>query len=239
MSEQFQGGPDRESAQQFSDTEPDSREASRTQSQGDAGLQPPDLGAHFAATVKAKARKLSRCGGFRPDEYDDLLQDFRLKLLQAQRQFDSSKCSPGPFVLLVLDRFAATKVRDRRTAKCRCGATAVRASSSTTDECPSDTSVPVCDEDARRHRGCTQRPIQESAELAIDVENLLQGLTPELRAIAESLKANCIAEVTRKLGLTKHCARKSIAELRKRCELADLRKYLSKKCSQPKRGPGT
>jgi DNA-directed RNA polymerase specialized sigma24 family protein len=239
MSEQFKDEPNPESAQQFSGTGPDSREASRTQREGDAWLQSPDLGALFAAIVKAKARKLSRCGGFRQDDYEDLLQDFRLKLLQAQRRFDSSKCSPLPFVLLVLDRFAASKVRDRRTTKYRCGATAVRASSSTTDESPNDTSVPVRDEEARRHRGCTRRPIQESAELAIDVETFLKGLTPELKSFAESLMANSIAEVTRKLGLSKYCARNSISELRKRCEAADLRKYLSKKCGQPKREPGT
>ena len=64
------------------------------------------------------------------------------------------------------------------------------------------------------------------AQLVLDTAEVIAGLTPELRELAERLKADSVSQVARDLGVPRTTLNGRIQELRRRFERARLRDYL-------------
>ena len=74
--------------------------------------------------------------------------------------------------------------------------------------------------------GCWPREEQELCELAQDVADIVAGLPPELRELAEALKTESISQIARRTGLPRRTINARVRQLRERLERAGLKNYL-------------
>jgi RNA polymerase sigma-70 factor (ECF subfamily) len=175
----------------------------------DEHLQPIDPAVR--ELIRRKAGQLIGRAGLTPQDRDDLEQKLVLHLLR--RLPDGARAYPEALVLAVLFRYAANILRAGRAAK----------------------------RDSRRARplggsgdvpagGDRRRPAvrtdEEWAELASDVADVLAGLPPDDRDLAERLMRQSKAAAARGLGVPRTTLYVALRRLRARFERAGLRGYL-------------
>lgn len=150
--------------------------------------------------IRAKAHRLRRRAGLRPDEVEDVVQDLWVDLAARRRAFDPSR---GCWAA-----FAATVVRHRA------GVLAAR----------------IQRDRARRSRGTpTWRtgvdPALEAFQLREDVRTVLQRLSPADRALCEHLQRDNVSTIARELGVPRQTLADRVHRLRSRfrgCGLGEI-----------------
>jgi DNA-directed RNA polymerase specialized sigma24 family protein len=144
--------------------------------------------------------RLVRAGIPRSD-HDDVLQDLRLRLLRAERRFDTRRSTPEVFVAVILARVIADRRRSRGRRQ---------------RWCPMDSSFAI--ETLTDHRYDL-----ESTDLALDVVAVLTQLPAPLRAAAEQLKTHTKSATARNLRISRNTLNMRVRDLRMAFERYQLR----------------
>ena len=163
-------------------------------------MPPADFDPAIAALIRAKAVCLVGRAGFQRQDFEDLVHDLVVALLDHRDRYDPARGAWTPFVSAVVNQTGGKLLRDRRVQK-RDYRRRQR-----WDE------AAVADQIARRrHRA------QDVTELLLDVADLLSTLPPELRAVADCLQqGQTIAAAARMLGVRRTTLYGRLRQLRER-----------------------
>lgn len=187
------------------------------------------LSEYAAVLIHHKARQIIGKAGFTKDDVDDIEQEMTLELLERLPKFDPAKSAHKTFVARIIDRKVANLIRDRN-----CEKRDPRREEYSLNECIDDSEggsveriQTIAAEEADRRLGRQERSDQETAELALDVEEVLKRLPDNLRRLCELLKTGSIADAARAMGVPRTTLNDHVKKLREFFEAAGLRDYLS------------
>jgi len=177
--------------------------------------------------IHRKIRQLICKGIFDNQDRKDLEQRLLLKVLQAGRRFNPKLAHINIFVTTVIERDIASILRDKKAQKRDhrqlCSLNVVIANND-------DGSVELGDTIGQReHDARLGRSVKSDLDLAQlnqDLRDVLAGLSPDLRELAESLKTESISDIARRKGIPRTTLYYQVRQLCQRFEQAGLKDYL-------------
>ena len=180
------------------------------------------------ALVRSKALRLSRGAGFRPQDAEDLAQSLLVGLLQRLPDPGLGRERLLACVARAVEQVGVNLRRDRRARKR--DDRRVQSLGTLTPggpgEGPAELADAVGQKDLDARPGGGGRPAEDRAALKLDVAAVLERLPPDLRALAERLTTQSVAEAARDLGLPRTTLNERVRLLRMRFERAGLKDYL-------------
>ncbi len=176
-----------------------------------------ELSDYALELVHYKARQLVGKAGYRAQDVDDIKQDLIMDLLERLPQFDPAKATYKTFVTRLVERKISKLLRDRQAERRdhRREVCSLNEEINTGEYEPMQrlTTISQDDQDIRMDRYA--RPAEERAHLQLDMDSVLDDLTPQLRQIAEMLQAKSVSQVARELGIPRGTFRvKHLRQLR-------------------------
>jgi RNA polymerase sigma-70 factor (ECF subfamily) len=185
--------------------------------------KPADIDPVAKDVIRRKARYLSRRGGFSPSDLSDLEQELSLHLLKRAPTFDPRKADWKAFVGAVVTAWGANLLRARCAAKRDYRRTRPSSARTETSDAESWKQAEPLSQQAHDPRLGRHRPgEQEQLDLKIDVQEALQRLPEQLRAVAERLQHVSIAELAREMGIPRTTLYELIERIRWRFQKAGL-----------------
>lgn len=182
----------------------------------------------FAARlIRRKARQLVGRAGFTRSDVDDIEQELVLKLLKHRPAFAPGQSHWHAFVTTVIERHAATILRDKRMEK-RDFTRAISLHVIVDDPIngPSELAATIGRRELDTRLGLATRPELELLELVQDLATVLAELPPSWREVCERLKYDSVSKVARDLGMRCTTLSYLLRRLRRRFEPAGLGEYL-------------
>lgn len=176
-----------------------------------------------------KARQLVGQAGYTWGDVEDIEQELIRDLLDRMPKFDPEKACCNTFAARVVERKLCNLLRHRRAAMRdhRCEACSLNEEIETGEETTAQLQDAVSQDEIDLRMGRYNRPAGERAHLQMDVASVVAGLPSGLRQVAEMLRTQSVAEVSRDLGIPRRTFReKHLAPLRAIFAAAGLRDYL-------------
>jgi RNA polymerase sigma-70 factor (ECF subfamily) len=176
--------------------------------------------------IHREARQLARMPGFSPGDREDIEQELRLKLLMHSAGYDPRQGHWHAFVTALVERQAANLLRAKRAEKR--DHRSVRSLSmevADAEEGPVELADTISPRHLESRLGRATREEHELAELAMDLSDVIAGLAPELRELAQRLKTDCLSQIARDLGVPRTTLADRVRKLRRCFEQAGLRDY--------------
>ena len=201
-----------------------------TQSKADDGLSQfddPEVDKFTARLVKRKARQLVGRAGFVSSDREDIEQDLSLKLTKQLSAFDPRKGSLMSFITTVVERHAATLIRNKNAEKrdhrriCSLNVTI-----EVTDEGPTELVQTIGDRELDARLGRRRRSECELVQLALDLASVMATLPHDWQTLLERRKTQTMADIARELGVPRTTLNEWMRRIRKRFEKAGLNEYL-------------
>jgi RNA polymerase sigma-70 factor, ECF subfamily len=172
--------------------------------------------------IRQKARQLRRRRDFVRDDRADIEQELIARYLHRLPDFDPRRATLDAFAVLIVSHAVADVVRERR-ARRRDERGTRRLGAVDRDR---------LDERRRNPRlGRRARPAVEQTELALDVAEALERLSPDLRDVAERLKHWKVAEAARAAGVPRSTLSSRVRRLLQPLEELGLKGYLEYRSS--------
>ena len=170
----------------------------------DTNRQNETLPPYLTALIECKARQLVGKAGYTPDDLKDIEQDLIRDLLERLPKFDPAKASINTFADRVVGRRICNLLRDRQAdmRDYRREAFSLNAEIDT-DEGSTERHEFISQDEVDLRTGRYDRTEVERACRQMDLAAVLDGLTPELRRVAEMLMTQSVAEVARELGIAR------------------------------------
>ena len=154
--------------------------------------------------IQYKARHLIGSYGFTASDREDIEQELILDLLQRLPKYNPDRAKRTTFIARIIDNQIASMIKYRTAQKrdyhlCRCSLNDCR-----NDE--DDESVELLDtidqDDYFRRIGRERLSTIDQSDIAIDVQRILAGLSPELRDLCEHLmKDKTIRDIAKSTGI--------------------------------------
>jgi RNA polymerase sigma-70 factor (ECF subfamily) len=188
---------------------------------------PHDLDPLIRQLIRRKARLLTGRARLSPEDVEDLIQDFRVELLQKLPAFDPNKGSMGAFLKTLIDHFFANWLRHRFAAKRNPQRVVSLNMLVRNDEgLLIELGKAITHDVHSKRHGRRVRSDQEHADLQIDVEGVLHSLPRGFRDVADQLKDKSFTTAARELGMPRTTLHEWVRRLRQHCDRHDLRDFL-------------
>ena len=198
-------------------------------SQVDTNQKRCELTDYALELVHHKARQLVGKAGYTQDDVDDIKQDLIVDLLERLSQFDPTKATYNTFVARLVERKISKLLRDRQAERRnhRREVCSLNEEIDAGEVEPVQRLTTISQDDQDVRTGKYARPAEERAHLQLDMESVLDGLTPELRQVAEMLQTKSVSQVARELGIPRRTFReKHLTQLREVFTAKDMDDYL-------------
>ena len=178
------------------------------------------------ALIRRKAMQVARSGGFTPSDREDLEQELYMRILQAWRQFDPDQSHPKKFLTTVVERHAATLIRQRRANK-RDDRTCT--SLSLHIDAPRE-SLQVVGDAVTNHQldarlGRKRREHTDLAELRADLAEVMATLPTHWQDFLERRKTYSVSEIATQLQLPRSTLNSWMAQIQARFIAAGIHDY--------------
>jgi RNA polymerase sigma-70 factor, ECF subfamily len=176
--------------------------------------------------LRAKVRQLIGRAGFTESDRNDLLQRFAENLHRRRTKFKPNRGNWEAFVVVISENLLATIIEERSAEKrdFRRNGCSLNTNVTDGDGTRVEMSATLSDADDNRHGA--KKSAADSAELVMDMAELLDALSADDRDICERLKCNSLSAVARELGMSRDALRKKIKLIRQRFENTEMRAYL-------------
>jgi RNA polymerase sigma factor (sigma-70 family) len=185
-----------------------------------------------ARLIRWKARQLAGKPGFIRSDQADIEQELTLKFLNSAASFEPERGRWKGFVTKVVERHAASLLRNSRAKKrAHRRITSLNSPVQAGSDIPTTLADSITDRDQDARRGRRPRSEEQISRLAFDLAEVLERLPPKLRDLAERLKTQSIAEAARTLGVPRTTVNGWVSQLRRRFEKAGLRAYMESSSS--------
>ena len=176
-----------------------------------------ELSDYALELVHHKAWQLVGKAGYTQDDVDDIKQDLIVDLLERLPKFDPAKATYNTFVARLVERKISNLLRDRQAEMRdhRREVCSLNEEIDTGEDEPVQRLTTISQDEQDIRTGKYARPAEERAHLQLDMDSVLDGLTPELRQVAEMLQTKSVSQVARELGIPRRTFReKHLAQLR-------------------------
>lgn len=202
-------------------------ESTQQSTQATSSPDPTPFDAFVSRLIRRKSRQLVGRAGFTPSDRPDIEQELARKLLAQTALFDAQQGHWYVFVTTVVERHAASILRNKRAEK-----RDHRRETSLNTVVDRDDHGPVLlgdligqrEYDARRGR--FTRDEGEQTELAFDLANVLATLPADVRDLAERLMHASASEIARETDVPRTTLQRRMERIRRAFEDAGLRNYL-------------
>jgi RNA polymerase sigma factor (sigma-70 family) len=171
-------------------------------------IQSNDFLSDYARTlIRVKARQLVRRPEFTTCEVQDLEQELTLHILSRLDRFDPDRGSLNTYCARIVNTAIAMLIRERGRIK-RNGGTGVEIKSlekmvDQGDRAPAPLQSTISQTDTnRRFQSQPLSPLEQS-QLRMDVQAVLDKLSPELRSICERMLSENKADVRQSSGMSR------------------------------------
>jgi len=175
--------------------------------------------------IRNKARRLIGRAGLRPQDREDLEQELFLKTFRRLSSCGPKKAQSPAFVATLVGHLGANLLRDRRAGKRRARIRSLASVVASADG-PTELAAALGPREYDDRRGRHPRGDEDLARLAADVRAVLAALPDDLRAVAERLMRQSIAEAARDLGVARTTLYEKIRRRLRRFERAGLKDCL-------------
>jgi len=194
----------------------------------DTHRQNETLTPYLTALIEVKARQLVGKAGYTSDDLKDIEQELTQDLLERLPKFDPARASPNTFADRVVGRKACNLLRDRQADMRDWRREAYSLNEEIeTDEGSTERLDFISQDEVDLRMGLYDCPAAERSHLQLDLDAVLDGLTPELRRVAEMLMTQSVAEVACELGIARSTFRdRYLAQLREVFAANRLNDYL-------------
>lgn len=180
-----------------------------------------------AGLIREKARQIVRRAGFSKSDMEDVQQRLIEHVLENVAAFDPAQGHFNVFVKTVVERYTVNILRDARAAKRDRRETCSLSTIVDEDEYgPVELSETVGRHELDSRLGVATREPHDTADMVMDVAEVLSRIPPELRELCERLKHASVSEISRELGVPRTTIHDRIKKLRKHFANAGLRDYL-------------
>ena len=174
--------------------------------------------------IKKKAKQLEGYHGFTESDCEDIQQDLVLHVWLRLPNWDSRRASRHTFVARVIENFVKNLIKRQKAAYRDYRKNAY----SLDDELKQDNGARI----SRRGQVSQEYFLEATGrtpsnhELKIDLQRLLDHLTPEQQEICIRLKTSTISELSAAMGKPRSSVYEKIYKLRPHLESAGLKEYL-------------
>ena len=176
--------------------------------------------------IQAKARKLVRKSGFRPDELDEIEQEVTLRLLERFATSAASDCPVMVFIQKVVEQSISNQIRDRLAQKRDPrGVRSLNTGFGGTDKDGELRDV-VGQIHVDGRRGNLSFVAQEIVEMGIDTDEVIAQLPQDLQDLCRALGDVSVAELARRLEQPRTTLQDQVRTIRGHLEDTGLRDYL-------------
>jgi DNA-directed RNA polymerase specialized sigma24 family protein len=180
----------------------------------------------IAGLIRTKAKRLVGQAGFKQQDCLDLENELARCVYARLQAFDSGRGDIESFVHTVAQNCAANILRDRRAGKRASGYMVSLNTIAKGCAGPTELAATISQVEYDAQRGRQPRSAEELAQLALDVTEVIAGLSPALRDFAVRLSTDSLAQVARDLGMARTTVYKHVNALRCIFESKGLRRYL-------------
>lgn len=182
----------------------------------------------YQGLIAYKAARMSHQSGFTPSDADDIAQELRIKVLQAQDRHDQARGDEAALVHTSVEHRSANMVRDRNAA---CRRSKGQVSLSITVKTPASEISELAAEIGQQHlearTGATSRSNIDAADLRDDVEACIEQLDTDQQRIVRAVMQFSVAEAARYLRMPRTNLQRRLAAMRELFEQSEMREYLS------------
>jgi len=178
--------------------------------------------------LKRKARQVISRPGLTPSDQPDVQQELAMHVLRVAHHFNPARGGVTTFIAKVTDSAAGMIRRRRRRQKRGAGVSVIsleRTHVRHRDRKDTPLSQVVGEPDLRRRCGGRATDEQRKAELAVDLANAMEGLTPLQREIALRLASVSEAVAARELGISRRQVRNAVLAIRRHFHRAGLSEF--------------
>lgn len=188
----------------------------KTASENDIDVEHELTGGFAARLIRRKAKQLVGRAGFTQADRPDLEQEMTLRVWQALPKFDPAKAHWNAFVTTIVERHVATILQRARRVKRLEGAIPVSLSEQVEDceDVPFELGATL---EARHQELLTGRYVETAenlSDLKLDLEEVVAGLSQDLRRLCELLKSHNVTEAARRMGIPRTTASSMVSRLR-------------------------
>ena len=177
--------------------------------------------------IRKKAQQLLGKKGFTCSDRNDIEQELTLKLFKSRGAFDPGQAHWNVFVTTVVERCAANLLRNKQAKKRdhqRICSLNVVISKKKKRVIELGDMIDSQAQDARL--GQKRRSDLDRAQLFGDLNEIIAGLSPELRELAEAMKVDSVSKISRDRGINRSKLNYRVRQLRQQFEDAGLADYL-------------
>jgi RNA polymerase sigma factor (sigma-70 family) len=187
----------------------------------------PLLGRFEYGIVRKKVRQIIGRAGFKSQDREDLEQELLTRLLHSLKSFDPAKAHRKCFVTAVVERDVANIMRDKKAKKRdHRRISSLHVMIEVADEGSTELSATIGDGEFNARLCRHRRSAEELSQLASDLADVVATLPDDLRALAERLKTQSIAEIARSMGIPRTTLNHSVRQILARFAGTGLREYL-------------
>lgn len=192
--------------------------------------RPPDNSApiepEILADIARRARRLVEKRKFRPEEYDDLVQEMTLEWLRYRPSYDGER-NLAAFANRVTQNCITRLIRERTAARSALAGAKVLSLDQPMSANRGEEQPELCDllsdDDIPTRRSTAEQ--EKQRDLAIDVAAVLATLPAGLREIAEQLQHYTISELAERTGIPRTTINERVKKLRQHFRQAGLDRY--------------
>jgi RNA polymerase sigma-70 factor (ECF subfamily) len=177
--------------------------------------------------IRRKVSRIIGRAGLTKQDHEDLEHDLVVEVLRRLPKFDSDRSSLSAFLNAVLDHGLADILRHQLAAKRNPQRVRSLHAKTKSEEGDLELEQTLGSEDLARQRGRHPRSAEELAQLTQDMAEALDGLSDDVRAVAERLAQGLpMTAIAKELGKSRHQVRQAVRQVRQRFEDLDLKGYL-------------
>jgi len=187
-----------------------------------------DSGTHAENLIRHKARQLVGTYGFTEADREDLEQELRIDLLRRLGKYDPTKAKLSTFTARIVEHRIATIIEARKAAKrdyrgCTCSLNDPFAFDDGDEGELGDT---IACETYFQRLSPDSLPDVTQRDMAIDVADVLAGLTSEQQRLCAMLREHTVLEISELCGIPRATLYDRIKEIRLVFEVAALGDYV-------------
>jgi len=178
--------------------------------------------------IRQTARRLIDQQVFSRSDFEDLVQEMTLTLVERRAGFDPRRARWSTFVRTVVQRTAISLRRIRMSERRGGGQTTLSLNVAIRDEdCrPTELASQVHLGQLPSHLGRVDRSAQQQREFEFDLASVLAGLPAEAQALCRQLQHGSVTAVARQQGVARSTLVHRLGKLRKAFQAAGLQDYV-------------
>ena len=177
--------------------------------------------------IQRKSYQLVGNAGFSDADREDIEQELMMDLLSRLPDYDPALAERNTFISRIVNRRIATLIEKRSAWRRDYRLNEYSLNDDRMTDNGAERQEQISEDEYRMRIGSQGPSSGDLHDLIIDVNQVLESLSPALRDLCERLKTQTVAEISRDTGIPRSTIYESIQKLRDLFKSAGMKKYLN------------